>query len=154
MRHANEKHKNRLMNSKWKSVSSLSRASRKRACVWDFSVSSKFVLCFREISFRIDPSINCMWPVDRSGFEAQLISATKLDSRGDDFVRQSCHPRAKNFSLSRQSPPSTLPRSAPKSVLQGVPRLLSQLSEALISVYVDGMKYHFNHLIPTLGDFV
>ena len=40
------------------------------------------------------------------------------------------------------------------SKIQGVPRLLSQLSEALISVYVDGIQYHFNHLIPTLGDFV
>ena len=39
-------------------------------------------------------------------------------------------------------------------LIQGVPRLLSQLSEALISVYVDGIKYNFNHLIPTLGDFV
>ena len=40
------------------------------------------------------------------------------------------------------------------TIIQGVPRLLSQLSEALISVYVDGIKYNFNHLIPTLGDFV
>ena len=39
-------------------------------------------------------------------------------------------------------------------IIQGVPRLLSQLSEALISVYVDGIQYHINHLIPTLGDFV
>ena len=33
-------------------------------------------------------------------------------------------------------------------------QLLSQLCEAVISVYVIRMKYHFNHLIPTLGDFV
>ena len=39
-------------------------------------------------------------------------------------------------------------------ILQGVPRLLSQLSEAVISLNVDGIKYHLNHLIPTLGDFV
>ena len=38
--------------------------------------------------------------------------------------------------------------------IQGVPRLLSQLSEAVISLDVDGIKYHLNHLIPTLGDFV
>ena len=38
--------------------------------------------------------------------------------------------------------------------VQGVPRLLSQLSEAVISLDVDGIKYHLNHLIPTLGDFV
>ena len=40
------------------------------------------------------------------------------------------------------------------AIIQGVPQLLSQLCEAVISVYVDRMKYHFNHLIPTLGDFV
>ena len=45
-------------------------------------------------------------------------------------------------------------RTIHRTILQGVPRLLSQLSEALISVYVDGIKYNFNHLIPTLGDFV
>ena len=41
-----------------------------------------------------------------------------------------------------------------RHLLQGVPRLLSQLSEAVISLNVDGIKYHLNHLIPTLGDFV
>ena len=41
-----------------------------------------------------------------------------------------------------------------KDVLQGVPWLLSQLSEAVISLYVDGIKYNLNHLIPTLEDFV